>query len=75
MEISWPAHSAVTLEFGDWPVREIRLISADGRLVKTIQNVGREQITIPVDELPNGLYAAEMAAENGNIVVKIIVLR
>ncbi len=63
-----PAHSAVTLEFGDWPVREIRLINADGRLVKTIQNAGTEQITIPVDELPNGLYAAETIGENGNIV-------
>ncbi len=69
-----PANTSVTLKYGDWQVKEIRLLSTEGRLVKTIRNTGLEQTEVSVSDLPNGFYLAELLGEGGSWMVKVTVL-
>ncbi|MBL7802282.1 MAG: T9SS type A sorting domain-containing protein [Saprospiraceae bacterium] len=69
-----PAHSTVTLQYGDWPVQEIRLFNAEGRLVQMVQVQDAGQTELRIGDLPNGLYTAQIRGEGGTAVVKISVV-
>ena len=70
-----PAAETVTLQYGDLPVREIRLFAADGRLVHSLQNIHSEQTVLDVASLKNGVYAVQLLTERGSVVRKISVLK
>lgn len=70
-----PATERVTLQYGDLPVREIRLFAADGRLVRVLQNIQPEQIVLDVAGLGNGVYTVQLLTDRGSVARKILVLR
>ncbi|MFN8302923.1 MAG: T9SS type A sorting domain-containing protein [Saprospiraceae bacterium] len=69
-----PAAQTFTLQYGDWTPQSIRLVSADGRLVKIIRPDGPQQTEVRVNDLPNGLYSVQMQGENGTRSLKISVV-
>ncbi len=70
-----PAKDIVTLQYRDLSVREIRLFAADGRLVKSLQNIHPEQTVLDVAGLNNGVYTIQLLTEKGSMARKISVLR
>lgn len=70
-----PAAETVTLQYGDLPVREIRLFAADGRQVRNLQNIQPEQTVLDVARLKNGVYTVQLLSDRGSVVRKISVLK
>ena len=70
-----PAANVVRLEYGDLPVREIRLFSSDGKFVQTWNNIQSGQTVLNVGGLSNGVYALQLLTERGVAVKKIAVLK
>ncbi len=70
-----PAKERVTLRYGDLPVEEIRLFAADGRLVKSLQNIQPEQTVLEVAGLNAGVYTVQFLNDKESLARKILVLR
>ena len=70
-----PASQKVTLTYGDFAIREIRISAPDGRWVQTLQNIQPEQTVWNVSEWSNGVYTVQLLTERGVAVKKICVLR
>ena len=70
-----PAAETVTLQYGDLSVREILLFAADGRQVRSLQNIQPEQTVLDVARLKNGVYTVQLLTDRGSLVRKISVLK
>jgi hypothetical protein len=69
-----PAANVVTLQYGGLPIREIRLFAADGKLIKSLQNIQPEQTVLDVAGLNNGVYTLQLLTEKGSAARKISVV-
>ena len=69
-----PATHTVTLKYGDLPVREIRLFSAEGRVVKSVQNIQPEQTVLELKGLNSGIYYLQILSEQGSVTKLLVIL-
>jgi hypothetical protein len=53
-------------------IKVIEIIDITGRVVITIKTKNLNEIRIPVNYLPRGLYFARFTTENGRIIKKFI---
>lgn len=70
-----PSAGTVTVQYGDLPVREIRLFAADGRLAMALQNPQPEQSVLDLGQLDNGVYTLVLLSERGMAVKRLVVLK
>lgn len=69
-----PATHTVTLKYGDLPVREIRLFSAEGRVVKSVQNIQPEQTVLELKGLNSGIYYLQIQTGQGSATRLVVIL-
>ncbi|MBV6441547.1 MAG: hypothetical protein EPGJADBJ_03233 [Saprospiraceae bacterium] len=70
-----PSAHSMTLNYGDLSVREIRLLSADGKIVKSLQNIQPEQTVLNAEGLDSGIYYMQILTENGSATKLVAILR
>ncbi|HRI61736.1 MAG TPA: T9SS type A sorting domain-containing protein, partial [Saprospiraceae bacterium] len=69
-----PANESITLNYGDLPVREIRLIAPDGEIIQTYQNIQPEQTVLNVKGLNSGIYYLQIQSEQGSATKLVVIL-
>ncbi|MBV6441548.1 MAG: hypothetical protein EPGJADBJ_03234 [Saprospiraceae bacterium] len=69
-----PAGASVTISYGDLTVREIRIVSADGKTVRTLQNIPPQQTAIDVVGLNDGIYYLIIQTEHGSATELVLLL-
>lgn len=64
--------SSFTIEYAEKKPESIEIINTSGRILKILNAIQPERITIDVTDIPDGLYFIRMKMESGIIVSKII---
>lgn len=70
-----PASDVVRMEMADADIREVRLFSPDGRLLKTIQNIDQPSFTLDLAGLIPGIYTVQVLTKEGVCSGKLCVAR
>lgn len=70
-----PASQSLTIRYDDLTIQEIRIFSADGRLIRVVQNVPTKDVTLDVSGLTAGLYEVQVLTSAGSVVQKLVVSR
>lgn len=70
-----PANNAVTIQYGNLLVQEIRCFDAAGHLVRTLQNLPGRQYALDLAGWPNGSYALQLVTAQGSVARRLVVLR
>jgi len=70
-----PAMNQVTLTYGAMKINELRLYAADGRWVRTLQNLPSEKVVVPVQDLTSGMYEMQLITDQGNFIRKLSIAR
>ena len=70
-----PANNAFTVQYGDLPVRAMRLFSADGRYVRSWENVPPAQMNLSIEHFPAGMYTLQLLTDRGSLSRKVSVMR
>ncbi len=66
-----PAESQVNIQAKN--LQGIAVYNAMGQLVKEVETSGMSQYTLPVDDLPTGLYMLRMTLSQGTVVKSVLV--
>lgn len=57
-----PAGHEITLRYGNLALREIRLLTPDGRLIRRVSGPRPQETLLPVGDLPSGIYLVQLFA-------------
>lgn len=60
-----PANASFTVSAGTQSIASVQLLDTDGRLLQTTANNRAGSVTVPVEQLPNGLYVVRVNLTNG----------
>jgi hypothetical protein len=72
-----PANDHITLQWTDIADTDVNVMleSIDGKMISahSFHLEGREQVTIPIDNVPAGLYVVKISTDQAQAVVKVII--
>ena len=70
-----PTSGDATLRYGGIQVEQIRIFDGAGKLVQTLENLGKESTELKLGELPVGIYTLRIVTNEGNLSKKLAVVR
>lgn len=70
-----PSAGALTVAFGELPVREIRVFSPDGKLTEIVRNIPTERAEIILAAPASGVYTVQVLTEQGVVAKKVAVVK
>lgn len=70
-----PFGSFVTIQF-PYTLKnaEINIINLSGKVVKQVENISGEKITLQIDNLPSGLYLIRLTQDNNTIITDKVII-